>query len=74
MVILGSFARYPDGERYAEGMIAAVRDAGDMPAFAQLRAAKLGLPPDRMHETIEQMACKSVASYLAATKATWTGD
>ena len=27
-----------------------------------------------MAETIEQMACKSVACYLAATQATWTGD
>ncbi|HLY04001.1 MAG TPA: alpha/beta hydrolase [Candidatus Cybelea sp.] len=74
IVTLGSFARYPDGERVAEGIIAAVRDAGSMPVFAQRRAAQLGLPPERMDETIEQMACKSVPSYIAATKATWTGD
>jgi pimeloyl-ACP methyl ester carboxylesterase len=74
MVIVGSFARYPDAQRYAAGIAQAVRDAGSMPAFAQARAPKLGLPPDRMAETIEQMACKSVASYLAATEATWTGD
>jgi len=74
IVTLGSFARYPDGERVAEGIIAAVRDAGSMPVFAQRRAAQLGLPPQRMDETIEQMACKSVPSYIASTKATWTGD
>jgi 3-oxoadipate enol-lactonase len=27
-----------------------------------------------MDETIEQMACKSIPSYIASTKATWTGD
>jgi 3-oxoadipate enol-lactonase len=32
------------------------------------------LPPTRLRETIEQMACKSVECYLAATLATWTGD
>ncbi len=74
IVTLGSFARYPDGERVAEGIIAAVRDAGSMPAFAQRRAAQLGLPPQRINETIEQMACKSMPSYIASTKATWTGD
>ena len=45
-----------------------------MKAFAEHRAAQLGLPPARMSETIEQMACKSIPCYLAATKATWTGD
>lgn len=74
MVIVGSFAAYPDARAYADGIKAAVRDAGGMPAFADLRAAKLGLPPERHRETVEQMACKSVASYLAATDATWTGD
>ncbi len=74
MVIVGSFARYPDAQAYASGITDAVREAGFMPAFAHARAAKLGLPPERMHETIEQMACKSVPSYLAATQATWTGD
>jgi 3-oxoadipate enol-lactonase len=74
IVTLGSFARYPDGERVAEGIIAAVHEAGSMPVFAQRRAAQLGLPPQRMEETIEQMACKSVPSYIASTKATWTGD
>ncbi|MGC1380206.1 MAG: alpha/beta fold hydrolase [Candidatus Baltobacteraceae bacterium] len=74
MVILGSFARYPDGQRYADGIAEAVREAGTMRAFAERRAAKLGLPPPRLAETIEQMACKSVPSYLAATQATWTGD
>jgi 3-oxoadipate enol-lactonase len=74
MVILGSFARYPDGEQYAANISAAVLDAGSMREFARRRAAQLGLPPERMRETIDQMACKSVPSYLASTQATWTGD
>jgi 3-oxoadipate enol-lactonase len=74
IVMLGSFARYPDGQRYADGIAAAVREAGSMRAFAEGRVAKLGLPPARLHETIEQMACKSIPCYLASTQATWTGD
>jgi pimeloyl-ACP methyl ester carboxylesterase len=74
MLIADSFACYPNGQAYADGVKAAARDAGDMRAFAQGRAAKLGLPPERLRVTIEQMACKSVPCYLAATQATWTGD
>jgi len=74
MVIVGSFACYPNAQAYADGIKDALRAAGDMSAFARARAPKLGLPPDRERETIEQMACKSVPSYLAATQATWTGD
>jgi pimeloyl-ACP methyl ester carboxylesterase len=74
MVTLGSFARYPDAQAYADGVTAAVLAAGDMQTFARQRAGKLGLPPARLSETIEQMACKSTVSYLAATQATWTGD
>jgi 3-oxoadipate enol-lactonase len=74
MVLLGTFARYPDGEPYAEQIAAQAREIGDMREFGRLRAAKLGLPPHRLHETIEQFACKSVESFLAATQATWTGD
>jgi 3-oxoadipate enol-lactonase len=74
MVILGSFARYPNAQSYADGIAAALLAAGDMRTFAQQRAGKLGLPPARLSETIEQMACKSSATYLAATQATWTGD
>ncbi|MEO9263768.1 MAG: alpha/beta hydrolase, partial [Candidatus Baltobacteraceae bacterium] len=74
MVIVGSFAAYPNGNAYAQSVEAAVREAGDMETFAHVRAAKLGLPPERMRETVEQMAVKTVDSYLAATQATWTGD
>jgi 3-oxoadipate enol-lactonase len=74
MVIVGSFARYPDAQTYAENISTAVREAGSMETFAQQRAAKLGLPPDRLRETLDQMASKSVSSYLASTQATWTGD
>ncbi len=74
MAIVGSFAVYPDGQIYADGIKAAVRASGDMPAFARARAPKLGLPPERERETIEQMAMKMLPSYLAATQATWTGD
>ncbi|MEO7203040.1 MAG: alpha/beta fold hydrolase [Candidatus Tumulicola sp.] len=74
MVIVGSFARYPDGQTYADNIKSAVRAAGDMRTFAEARAAQLGLPPHRMRETIDQMGSKSVSSYLASTQATWTGD
>ena len=74
MVLLGTFARYPDGEANARQISAAVLQAGDMRAFGRMRAEKLGMPPDRMRETVEQMACKSVDCYLASTQATWTGD
>ena len=74
MVLVGTFAQYPDGQVYADGIKAAVRTAGDMDHFAQQRAAKLGLPPERLRETVEQMARKTVPSYIASTQATWTGD
>ncbi|HZV77246.1 MAG TPA: alpha/beta fold hydrolase [Candidatus Babeliales bacterium] len=74
MVLLGTFARYPDGERVAQNIAAQAQEAGSMRAFGALRAAKLGLPPARLHETVEQYACKSVECFLAATQATWTGD
>jgi pimeloyl-ACP methyl ester carboxylesterase len=74
MMLLGTFARYPDGERYAEQISAQARELGNMRAFGETRAAKLGLPPARLNETIEQYACKSVECFLAATQATWTGD
>jgi 3-oxoadipate enol-lactonase len=74
MVIVGSFAKYPDGQTYADNIKAAVNAAGDMRIFAEARAAQLGLPPQRLRETVEQMASKSVPSYLASTQATWTGD
>jgi len=73
-VLLGTFARYPDGDRQVQAITAEVRAAGDMRAFGERRAAKLGLAAARLHETIEQMACKSVECYLASTQATWTGD
>ncbi|MBV8531911.1 MAG: alpha/beta fold hydrolase [Candidatus Eremiobacteraeota bacterium] len=73
-VLLGSFARYPNGDEYARKIASDVRDAGSMRIFAERRAAKLGLAPARLRETIEQMACKSVECYLASTQATWTGD
>jgi pimeloyl-ACP methyl ester carboxylesterase len=74
MVILGSFARYPDGEAVAERISAEARAAGSMRAYGEQRAAKLGLPSDRFYETVEQFACKSVDSFVASTHATWTGD
>ncbi|HYL27827.1 MAG TPA: alpha/beta fold hydrolase [Candidatus Nitrosotalea sp.] len=74
MLLLGTFARYPEGERFAENASAQVREAGNMRAFGERRAAQLGLPPARLHETIEQFACKSVECFLASTQATWTGD
>jgi 3-oxoadipate enol-lactonase len=75
MAILGSFAAYPNARAYADGICSAVRAAGTMDVFARERASRLGaMPQDRLRETLEQMASKNVASYLAATEATWTGD
>jgi 3-oxoadipate enol-lactonase len=74
MALLGTFAWYPGGERYAAQIAAQARELGDMRAFGELRAAKLGLPPERLRETIEQYAVKSVDCFVAATYATWTGD
>jgi 3-oxoadipate enol-lactonase len=74
MLLLGTFARYPDGERVAQTMAAQAREAGDMRTFGERRAAQLGLPPARLRETVEQFACKSLDCFLAATQATWTGD
>jgi 3-oxoadipate enol-lactonase len=74
MLLLGSFARYPDGERVAQNIATQVRGAADMRSFGEIRAAQLGLPAARLHETVEQFACKSVDCFLAMTQATWTGD
>lgn len=75
LTIVGSFAKYPDAAAYVETIVAAVREAGTMERFAQERARRLGMPPGpRTDETVAQMACKSVPSYLASTQATWTGD
>jgi pimeloyl-ACP methyl ester carboxylesterase len=74
MLLLGSFACYPDGQRVAQSVSAQVRAAGNMRSFGELRAAQLGLPASRLYETVEQFACKSVECFLAATNATWTGD
>lgn len=75
LTFVGSFAAYPNAEAYVQNVIASVNAAGTMEAFAHERARKLGMPPGRRtDETIAQMGCKSVASYVAATRATWTGD
>jgi 3-oxoadipate enol-lactonase len=74
MVVADSFAKYPDGQAYADGVKAAVLAAGDMKAFAHERAAKLGLSPQRLRATVAQMVCKSPECYIASTQATWTGD
>lgn len=75
LTFVGSFARYPDAQQYVQKVVAEVRAAGSMERFARERAKKLGMPPGRRTgETIAQMACKSIESYIAATHATWTGD
>lgn len=75
LTFAGSFAAYPNADSYVDAVVASVRAAGTMEAFAKARAEKLGLPPGRRSaETIAQMACKDVESYIASTRATWTGD
>lgn len=76
-IFIGAFAAYPGGEKTAEAIAAEVLATGDMAAFARARAQRLFSAQEstrRYQETIEQMACKNVQSYLAATRATWTGD
>lgn len=75
LTFVGSFAWYPDAQHYVANVIEAVTEAGSMERFAHERARKLGMPPGkRTDETIAQMACKSVDSYIASTRATWTGE
>ena len=74
LTFVGSFAAYPDGAKYAESIVEMVEAAGDMESFARVRVGRLGLPPDREAAAIAEMACKTVPSYVAATRATWTGD
>lgn len=74
LTFLGSFACYPDAPAYVERIIGAARAARSMREFAVARASQLGLPAVRQAETIDQMSCKEIASYEAATMATWTGD
>jgi 3-oxoadipate enol-lactonase len=75
LTFVGSFAAYPNAAAYVESVVESVRAAGTMEIFAHERARRLGMPPGpRTDETIAQMACKSVESYIAATNATWTGD
>lgn len=74
IVFVGSFAAYPNAEAYAQGVVDAVHAAGDMNRFSLERSSKLGLPPQRFEETVQQMSSKSVPSYVASTWATWTGD
>lgn len=75
LTFVGSFAWYPDCAAYVQSVVESVQAAGSMERFAHERAKKLGMPPGRRtDETIEQMACKTVPSYIAATHATWTGE
>lgn len=75
LTFVGSFAWYPNSDAYVRSVIEGVQAAGTMERFAHERAKKLGMPPGRRtDETIEQMACKTVPSYIAATHATWTGE
>jgi pimeloyl-ACP methyl ester carboxylesterase len=75
LTFVGSFAWYPDAQTYVENVVASVRQAGTMERFAIERAKKLGMPPGKRTDvTIAQMACKTVASYIASTAATWTGE
>jgi pimeloyl-ACP methyl ester carboxylesterase len=75
LTFVGSFAWYPDAQHYVANVVEAVTAAGNMERFAHERARKLGMPAGRRtDETIAQMACKSVDSYIASTQATWTGE
>ena len=77
LTFVGSFAAYPNAATQVATVTAGVSEAGSVAAFAQARVAKI-LPADapqaRIDETLAQMAQKSLPSYLASTRATWTGD
>jgi 3-oxoadipate enol-lactonase len=74
---VSSFAAYPSAQQTVDAIVASVEAAGNMREFAKMRAAR-ALPPDalpqRFTETVDQMSLRSIPSYIAATKATWTGD
>jgi pimeloyl-ACP methyl ester carboxylesterase len=75
LTFVGSFAWYPDAQHYVANVVEAVTAAGNMERFAHERARKLGMPAGkRTDETIAQMARKSLDSYIASTRATWTGE
>ncbi|MBV8689207.1 MAG: alpha/beta hydrolase, partial [Candidatus Eremiobacteraeota bacterium] len=77
LTFVDSFAAYPNADQTAQTIIDAATAAGNLADFAKPRAARLlapNAPPKRFTETIEQYACKSIPCYVAATKATWTGD
>jgi 3-oxoadipate enol-lactonase len=75
LTFVGSFAAYPNGQLHADTIKSQVLAAGNMTAFSRERVEKLGMPPGRRKdESYEQMAIKSVPSYLASTQAVWTGD
>jgi 3-oxoadipate enol-lactonase len=73
---VSTFAAFPNAQATIDGIIAAVEAAG-MREFVQARARRAvppDAPPARLDETIAQYCLKSVPSYVAATKATWSGD
>ncbi len=77
MTTVGSFAKYPNAEKQVQTIIESVSQAANLGDFARSRAEKV-LPPNppqrRIDETIAQMGAKSLPSYIASTKATWSGD
>lgn len=75
LTLVGSFAAYENGDSYARNVVDLALQSGTMDRFASERAAKLGMPPGpRADQTVAQMACKTLDSYVASTIATWTGD
>lgn len=77
ITFVDSFAAYPNSAQYVAGIVALVEGRASLEEFARQRAQGLlppGAPPERLHQTIAQMAAKTVAAYVASTRATWTGD
>ena len=77
ITFVDSFAAYPNGAQYVEGIVALIEGHTSLEEFAQQRAQGLlppDAPPQRFRETVAQMAAKTVPAYLATTRATWTGD
>ena len=77
LTFVDTFAAYPNAEQTAKSIIEAATAAGNLRDFAKARAARVlapNAPQKRYTETIDQYAVKSIPCYVAATKATWSGD
>ena len=73
MVMVGSFARYPNAQAYADGVEAApVRSRRHACVCRNARARKLGLPPARCTKRSSRWRASRCRVISPRTQATWT--